>query len=449
MNSVLYLGCPDPERAEAEKQLSEVDLAVLWGDTASFALTELHQRNLPVLLDLSRGAAVFQIASEIRSQRASTLMFAVVDSRRADLMTEAVLAGMADVFTRPIGGRRVANAIARELKYQAHEHVPATPEAGADLYAHSAAMGEVMTVISRALGTRAGVLIRGEDGSGRQVAARALHVQGKSRDGAFVSVDCAAYDAGELEVDLFGPSPRAQNGSNGVERVSVHGRLHQARGGTLYLQNVAEAPTRVQLRLAQLLRDREATLSETGELTPFDVQPIAGVGPGFDIAVHEGRVREELLRRLSAIRIEMPALRNRREDIPALANYFVREICATLRVPPKTLSRSALSLIAALPWRGNAVELRRLLESIVTDLPGGRGIALEDVLTHVRLDGGHAPAVIGTLKQARSRFEREYIATVLEQHRGRISDAARALGIQRTNLYRKIRSLKVSRRPGP
>ena len=163
--------------------------------------------------------------------------------------------------------------------------------------------------------------------------------------------------------------------------------------------------------------------------------------------MQEGRVREELLRRLSVIRIDMPALRNRREDIPALANYFLREICAALQVPPKTLSRSALSLISALPWRGNAVELRRLLDSIVdAACQGGRGIALEDVLAHVRLDGGGAPAVGGTLKQARSRFEKEYIATVLEQHRGRISDAARALGIQRTNLYRKMRSLKVARR---
>ena len=115
-------------------------------------------------------------------------------------------------------------------------------------------------------------------------------------------------------------------------------------------------------------------------------------------------------------------------------------------MPPKTLSRPALSLIAALPWRGNAVELRTLLESVVTGLAGGRGIGLEDVLAHVRLDGG---AVVysggGTLRQARVRFERDYIAAVLEQHHGRISDAAKALGIQRTNLYRKMRSLRVTR----
>ena len=121
----------------------------------------------------------------------------------------------------------------------------------------------------------------------------------------------------------------------------------------------------------------------------------------------------------------------------------------SLRIPPKTMSRSALSLIAALPWRGNASELRTLLEAVVNSLHGGRGIGLDDVLAHVRLDGGSVVFPSGgTLKQARARFEREYIATLLEQQRGRISEAAKVLGIQRTNLYRKMRSLRVARGRG-
>jgi DNA-binding NtrC family response regulator len=449
MTSVLYLGCPAPERADTEKQLSTADVAVVWGENATFALTELQRRNMPVLLDLSRGAAALQIAREIRTQRASTLMFAVVDVRRPDLTTEAVLAGMADVFARPLGGRRVANAIERELKYEAREGIPASFENGDDLYGHSTAMREVMTLIGRAAAMRAGVLIRGEEGTGRQVAARAIHTL-QQPAGAFVSVDCAALDGEELDAELFGPAPRGLNGdgSKGLERVSREGRLHAARGGTIYLQNIAEAPTRLQRRLARLLRDREAIVAETGETASFDVRPMAGVDPGFDTAVQDGRVREDLFRRLSIIRIEMPALRHRREDIPALANHFLREICARLHLPPKTLSRSALLLLSALPWRGNAAELRRLLDSVATGMQGGRGIALEDVLTHVRLDGGAGVCSTGgTLKQARAQFEKEYIAAVLEQHRGRISDAARSLGIQRTNLYRKMRSLKVNRNP--
>ncbi len=451
MKSLLYLCCPAPERADTERLLGAVNVSVVWAENAALALRELQRREMPVLLDLSRGAAALQIAREIRTQRASTLMFAVVDSRRPDLTTEAVLAGMADVFARPLGARRVANAIERERKYEAREAVPPSGRNGDDLYGHSVAMRGVMTLVARAAGMRAGVLIRGEEGTGRQVAARAIHAQQQPEDGAFIAVDCAACDGEALDVELFGPAGRhAQgDGSRGLERVGREGCLHQARGGTIYLQHVADAPTRVQARLARLLRDREAVMSDTGEAAGFDVRLMAGVDPGIDAAVQDGRVREDLFRRLSVICIDMPPLRNRRDDIPALANAFLREICASLRVSPKTLSRSALSLLSALPWRGNAAELRQLLEAVVTGMQAGAGIELEDLLAHVQLDGGAGLLSSGgTLKQARSRFEKEYIASVLEQHRGRISEAARTLGIQRTNLYRKIRSLKVFRDQG-
>jgi len=444
MTSIIYLGCPPGERDDAERLLWDANVSVVWADNVAYALDELGRRDLPVLVDLSRGAAALQLAQEIRAHRASTLMFAVVDERRPDLTTEAVLAGVADVFARPLGGRRVAGAIERELNYDSCE----LSRSGDDLYSHSPAMRPVIALIDEAAAKRAGVLIMGENGTGRQVAARAIHSRQNASAAAFVTVNCAAYDTEELDVTLFGASASTESygdpGSRGLARVSREGRLHAAVGGTIYVQNVADAATKVQARLARVLRDREALLVETGEPIAFDVRPMAGVDPGFDRAVQEGRVRDDLFRRLSVIRIDMPPLRDRREDIPALANYYLREICAQLRVPPKTVSRAALSLISALPWPGNAVELRSLLEAVVNGLQGGRGIGLEDLLAHVRLDGGSVGlAGGGTLKQARARFEREYIANILEQHHGRISDAAKALGIQRTNLYRKMRSLRV------
>ena len=453
MKSVLYLGCPVSERDDTAKLLATANISVVWADSVGSALSELQRRDMPVLLDLTRGAAALQTARELRTHRMSTLMFAVVDTRRPDLTTEAVLAGMADVFARPLGGRRVANAIDRELKYESRHNGNGSngddlPIGAADLYSHSTAMRDVMVLITRAATMRAGVTIRGEDGTGRQVAARAIHAQQDGDSGRFVVIDCSAHDADELDTELFGVAARSTSDAvtRGLERVSRDGRLHEASGGTLYLQNVTEAPSRVQARLARVLRDREAVVVESGEPMSFDVRPMTGVDPTFDAAVHDGRVREDLFRRLSVIRIDIPPLRNRREDIPALANYFVREICAALRVPPKTLSRPALALVSALPWRGNAVELKTLLEAVVQGSQGGRGIGLEDVLTHVRLDGGSLVfANAGTLKQARVRFEREYISAVLEQHHGRISEAAKALGIQRTNLYRKMRALKVTR----
>jgi two-component system nitrogen regulation response regulator NtrX len=187
-------------------------------------------------------------------------------------------------------------------------------------------------------------------------------------------------------------------------------------------------------------------LVDRGETVPLDVRPVAAVDFDVDEIVHEGRIRDDLFRRLSATRIDMPSLRQRREDIGPLANFFVRQICAAVGVPPKTFSRPALALIVALPWRGNATELRTMLEGGVGGLTVGRGIGLDDVLTHVSLDGGLTISASGrTLKDARTQFEREYIATVLDRHRGRIGDAAKTLGLQRTNLYRKSRALNVNR----
>ena len=445
MKSVLYLGCPPAERAETETQLAAESVSVVWADNVGYALDELQRHDMPVLLDLSRGAAALQTARELRSHRAATLVFAVVDPRRPDLTTEAVLAGVADVFARPLGGRRVVNAIARELAYESRSAGQALP---GDLYSHSPAMRDVMALVVRAAATRTGVLVRGEEGTGRRAVGRSIHNLQPALAGAFVCVDCAAHDSDKLDAELFGTSGRAHGDrtGHGLERVARGSRLFAAQGGTLYLQNLAEAPARAQARLARVLRDAEAVCADTGEVFALDVRAMAGVDVAFDRAVEEGRVRDDLSRRLSGVRIDMPPLRSRREDIPALANYFLREICASLRLPPKTLSRPALSLLGALPWRGNAVELRALLESIVSGLKGGRGIGLDDVLAHVRLDGAAGLfASGGTLRQARARFEREYISTVLDQHRGRISDAARALGIQRTNLYRKMRSLRVAK----
>jgi DNA-binding NtrC family response regulator len=449
MNPILYVGCPAAERADTEKLLAAADVTVVWAESMAYVVHELQRRDMPVLLDLSRGAAALQIARDLRTERASTLMFAVVDSRRPDLTTEAVLAGIADVFARPLGGRRVATAIERERAYGSR---PLTAAADAaldrELYAHSPAMREVTTLIARAATMRAGVLIRGEEGSGRQVAAHTIHRLSGAADAKFVPVDCRAFDADALEAALFGfdaRQPSAEAG-RGLEQIASTGLLHTALGGTIYLQHIEEAPSRVQARLARLLRDREALLAGSNDAIVFDVRPMAGADAGLEIAVQDGQVREDLFRRVSVIRIDMPPLRNRREDIPAIANYFLRNICASRRVPPKTFSRSGLALLAALPWRGNGPELETLLSLVVGNVNGAGSIALEDILLNVRLDGG--PATLsagGTLKQARARFEREYIAAVLEQHHGRISDAAKALGIQRTNLYRKLRSLRVSR----
>ncbi len=417
---ILYVGCPPIEREAAEKRFASSKLTVVWIDSLPQAVDELRRRERPVVVDLSR-AGTLQFVRDLRAQRPASVMFAIVDSGRPDLATEAVLAGLNEVFVRPIGGRRIINAINRELE-SAEPGSADSSEQSDELYCQSAAMRSVSTHLTRAAGLRDGVLVRGEEGSGRQVVARAIHTA-SAGSGAFVVVDCAGGDPRQLGTELFGASPEGHNfGSRDFERVSRNSRLHDALGGTVYLRNLVDAPNRVQARLARVFRDREAVL----------------------VAVREGRLRDDIYRRLSGICIDVPALRNRREDIPLLANCLLRRVCSLARVPAKMLSRPALSLICALPWRGNGEELATLLRTIVDNgAPGGVG--LDDVLRYVQLNTGALSSEGGTLRQARAQFERRYIMSLLEQHRGRMTDAAKSLGIQRTNLYRKMRTLKITR----
>jgi DNA-binding NtrC family response regulator len=444
--SVVCLGNPPAERPEVARSLEGAGLSVQWAESVSDTALKLDRTNLPVVVDLSRGAAIHHIR-EIHATRPRVLIFAVVDPPRPDLTIEAVLAGVADVFTKPLEGDRVARAIDREATYAAaldsRRDLDDLPRG--DLYSQSPPMRQVLTQVQAAAAAHSGALIRGEYGSGREMIARSLHrMQGRQ---AFVTLDCAALDADTLERAIFGnrnASTRSHAGH--PERVAAGALLHRANGGTLYVHNVVDLPTRVQARLARAMRDQEVQLRDAADPVNLDVRLIVAADAAIEDAVEDGRLREDLYRRLASTIIDVPPLRKRREDIGPLTNFFVRQICARLRVPPKTLSRPALSLIVALPWRRNAVELRSMLDEVVAGIAGGRGIGLDDVLAHVSLGEGAAisPAT-RTLRDARGQFEREYIATVLARHRGRIADAARTLGVQRTNLYRKIRELKVER----
>jgi two-component system nitrogen regulation response regulator NtrX len=227
--------------------------------------------------------------------------------------------------------------------------------------------------------------------------------------------------------------------------VRRNSRLYDAAGGCLFLENVADLSARAQARLVRVLRDREVFVEEARERLSMTLRVVAAADLTISTALDEGRLRPDLYERLSLIRIDVPALRQRREDIPVLATHFLKELCQASETPLKTLTRPALTLLAALPWRGNVPELKGLLERLILLVPQGL-IRLEDVLAHTQLEGTAGPARLdATLRQARARFESEYIAAVLQHHHGRIADAAKALGVQRTNLYRKMRRLNLMR----
>jgi DNA-binding NtrC family response regulator len=317
----------------------------------------------------------------------------------------------------------------------------------------SAAMRAVLAQIREAAATRDGVLISGEPGTGRGLVARVIHAARRPAGEAapFIPVYCQALSPAKAEAELFGTPPGgrpARLAASPYERLYRSSILLGAAGGTVYFRHPEELPARAQLRLARLFRDRECLMGSAADPVVFDARPVAAVDTAFQTSVRDGRLRPEFYRRLASHHIRLPALRDRREDLPQLVQHFLLHACRKAGVPPKTIEEAAVSVMAAMPWPGNARELQGLLDQLALRTRGDV-ITLTALLDFVRFDRAHAaalgPGVPIPLREARARFEREYIQAVLAHYRGRIPDAAQALGIQRTNLYRKIRALNLGR----
>ena len=320
--------------------------------------------------------------------------------------------------------------------------------AGDRLITTSAAMRYVMQEIARAAAGSVHVLLSGERGTGRGMLARAIHARGRQSDGPFVEIDCAKCSPHDLEAQLFATDGnKTPVERRSLERVRRTAKLFQSKGGTLFLQNIVDLPARLQTRLVRVLRDGEVVIMNEGTRVELDHRVITAGDASFDAAVQDGRMLPDLYKRLSALRVDVPAFRDRREDIPELSSHLLNLLCARANLPAKQLSDAAKSMLAALPWRGNGVELCRLLDVLIMRAASST-ISLDDVLANVRLDGQATWfAVGGSLREARARFELEYISAVVAHHQGRIPEAAKTLGIQRSNLYRKMRTLRV--RPDP
>jgi DNA-binding NtrC family response regulator len=407
------------------------------------------------VVDLQENGDALRIARAVRSRHPEAVIIGVADPGRPHAAAEAIRAGVFDVLPRPPSARDlqalIANAREQAALAATTTPVRAIETPGYGVVGTSPAMRPVMELVHRAAAGQCGIMICGERGSGREMVARAIHAHSAHRHAPFITIDCSSPEPEEVELSLFGVL--IKRGSNAperrsLERVRRQSRIAEAAGGFLFLENVAELSARAQARLVRVLRDREVYVEEARERIALTVRVVASAEGTVTAALEEGRLRPDLYERLSLIRIDVPALRQRREDIPVLATHFLKDLCQANGTPLKTLTRPALTLLAALPWRGNVPELKALLERLILLVPQGL-IRLEDVLAHTQLEGSPSPIRLdATLRQARARFESEYIAAVVQHHRGRIADAAKVLSVQRTNLYRKMRRLNLMRPRG-
>ncbi len=444
---LLYVQAAGHPRAALADRLAGAGVdAVIAGDVGEALRLLVDRRFAACVIDLAGDRPALTAARLVRARHPALPLIGVVEPTQAVVAADALHIGIADLLPWPFEDADLGLVLANIRERQSRTS-SAPAEAGDEpMVAISPAMRETMSAVQAAARSRQPVGITGEPGTGRQRIARLLHGMGGGTADRFVVVDCASLAGAELERELFG-AVADRDGDRRPEAalsLSPNAAFRRAAGGTLYLAHLPEASARLQARLGRLLRDGEAMMADEGLIRDVDVRVVAAFDSSVEQAVADECLRRDLADRF-ALRIDVPPLRRRREDIPALAAAFVLASAARHQAPARTFSRAALALLGALPWRGNARELAGLVDAVVRSARRPV-LQIDDVLEHARLDGAATRVDAGlTLREAKMRFERECITAALQRHHGRVGEAARALGIQRTNLYRKVRQLNVAR----
>ena len=303
---------------------------------------------------------------------------------------------------------------------------------------HSHAIARVMEQALHVASTRSTVLIEGEAGTGKELVARAIHQAGPRAAAPFERVGLGSLAADAIEGVLFGVERPVARG-DGPRR----GRFEIADGGTLYLDEIGEAPPAVQVKLLRAIQDRSFERAGGGETLRCDVRLIAGTQRDLAADVKAGRFREDLYYRLGAVRVRMPALRERREDIPLLVEHFLRELNREHGRRVTGITRGVLERLSRHPWPGNVRELRNAVESMVVFARGRRPLDLSDLPDGLRAPATEAPRLELAPGMTVEEAERQLIEVTL-RHTGHDKPRAAAmLGIGLRTLYRKIKQHRI------
>lgn len=350
---------------------------------------------------------------------------------------EAMRLGAFDHVEKPLGREQIADFLRRALVRPAQDPGPAALPGPQQLVGVSPAMREVHKLLGRAAASDATVLISGETGTGKEVVARTLHEFSHRSSGPFIAVNCAAIPPELIESELFGHGKGAFSGA-----VSVRiGCFEQAHRGTLLLDEIGDMPLAMQAKILRVLQERRIVrLGETQE-RQLDVRLIAASHRDLEAMTRTGTFREDLFFRLNVLSIHIPPLRERREDIVTLAEFF-------LSTPPearRTLSDAAKQFLESRDWPGNVRQLRNAMERARVMVPTST-IDVDDLnfLIEHRDEPEIAAVTDMSMSGAVASLERDLIVNALAQANGNRSDAARRLGISRAQLYRKLREFNIT-----
>ncbi len=386
--------------------------------------------------------------SRLRERRVDAQIVIISGHGNIESAVRAIKMGAFDFVEKPLSLEKTVLVVANALRQQRLEVENRALRAHVDrrliMVGESYTMRQMREQIALAAPTNGRVLVYGENGTGKELLARSLHTLSRRSAGPFVEVNCAAIPEELIESELFGHVRGAFTGALTDRR----GRFELADGGTLFLDEIGDMSLKTQAKVLRVLQEQIVEPVGGTARVRVDVRVIAATNKDLSAEIREGRFREDLYFRLNVIPIFVPPLRDRRDDILLLADHFMAEFAQEYGQRIKTLDAGAMRELKTYSWPGNVRELRNVIERLMIMVPG-------ETITHPDLmflqrgptassePPGWATESM-TLQTARERFEREFIARALAAHRGNISRTADVLGVERSNLYRKLRAFGIA-----
>jgi len=363
---------------------------------------------------------------------------------KIETAVRATKLGAFDFIEKPLSLDKTVLAVKNALDYlrleKENRRLRAELEQRYQILGDSVPMKALRQQIALTAPTNGRVLIYGESGTGKELVARALHAQSSRAQGPFVEVNCAAIPEELIESELFGHRKGSFTGAS----EDKSGKFQKADGGTLFLDEVGDMSLKTQSKVLRALEEQRVEPIGSSEMAAVDVRVIAATNKKLEDEISRNAFREDLFYRLNVIPFTVPPLRDRTEDIPILARHFLAEFNRTYGKKPKELTPAAMDVLLRYPWPGNVRELKNLIERLVIMSPALR-IEPQHLPPEVFRDAARGPQhPYATLQEARSAYEREFILRKLEENQWNMTKTATAIGLERTHLYRKMKSLGIA-----
>jgi DNA-binding NtrC family response regulator len=395
-------------------------------------------------LKMPGGMDGIETMMEIHRTRPDASVIIITAYATVDTAIQAMKEGAQEYIVKPCNPQEISMLVSRILKLKKLQSENAILRKKItrhyryhDIITKNPRMEEILGLTQEIASLRSTALIRGESGTGKELVARAIHFSGNRAERPFITVSCAALAETLLESELFGYEKGAFTGANG----QVKGKFELAEGGTIFLDEIGDISPKLQADLLRVLQERRFYRVGGNEEVQVDVRIIAATNKNLAQEVQQGRFREDLYYRLNVIEIRIPPLRERREDIPLLAEHFVQRISSELGKDISGISAAALKLLIACDWPGNVRELENVIERAIVTCRNGT-LDEQDFSWLQRYPGSSQNWEVPEVSL--DELERRAIVAALERKHGNVKEASAALGIDRSTLYDKLKRYEIS-----